>query len=1044
MKAKMKAQPVRRALLAAFLLGAWGVPSAAQSAAAPAPAGDQVEQGITLLHQADDLFSRGQYRTSLETYRKARSLFEAAGSKGGRIVAWKGEADALKMLRQSDEALAAYRQVLALLEEKPNPGLQGDALNGEADVLWFLGRNEQALAAYRQASSLFTAAGSPRGQAISASGEASALLRLGRLEEALAAHAKARGLFAAAGDQRGLAQDWDDEGDLRLQLGELDQALQAHRQARALFAAAGDRLGEANTWNGEAAVLFRRGERQQALAAYRQARPLAEAAGDRIGQANSWNGEAAVLASLHESEKAVAAYARARSLAAAAGDRIGEATSWNGEAAVRFDLGECDQALDAYTRARPLSEAAGDLVGQANTANGEAQVLTLLGERDRALDAYRAARRLSAASGSRLGQANALEGEAWVLFQLGRADDAEQQGALDGFRQARALYEAIGDRLGQANTLDAEASVRFWQGKTDQVDQALAGYRQARSLYQAAGAQLGWAEASLGIARILVARHDWQGAIAAATEAHERFQRVESVGGQMSAMIALARAQHGAGADAAAERSAAAAIRLHGQWRGMRIADVHRTESDQSVIRAYELLVPMLARQPGRAADALTRAEEARSRVLLDLLSSGPPRAAGASAVDLVAEHRRLVAENAAAEEQLAGTTDPGQREELRSRRARLDQELEWNDYERAARDSPLTTGKPLDAAAIQALARETGPILVYYVADEVVGFLVLPQEGAVRVERIALARWELEQKIAAFALELANPNKEELAGPQARELWDRLLEPFAGRLPAGGSLVLIPHGPLHELPFEALRDPAGKLASERWRISVAPSASALALARQRHRESQPGDSILALAGGRGLRLPESEVAEVAAFFPGSPPSLGSAASGVETYRRVMSARQVFIATVGVHPRDSRSGDSRSGTYLEIQPTKGVHDSRLSAAEIATIPVEAELVTLAACDTAAGEAMLSDERLDLTRAFLIAGAAAVLATRWKVPEDSATSHFVADFYRAYRRGGPDGKGLRKDEALADARRRSRERGDPAQLWAAWVLVGDPR
>lgn len=1038
---KMKAKPVRRALLAAFVLGAWGVPSAPQSTAPPAHAGDQVEQAIALEHQADDLYARGQYRTALETYRKARSLFEAAGRKGGRAVAWKGEADALQMLQQSDEALAAYRQVLSLLEAMPNPALQGDALYGEANVLWFLGRNEQALAAYRQASSFYTAAGSPRGQAASASGEASALFRLGHLEEALAAHAKARGLFAAAGDQRGQAQDWDDEGDLRLQLGELDQALQAHRHARALFTAAGDRLGEANTWNGEAAVLFRRGERQQALAAYRQARPLAEAAGDRIGQANSWNGEAAVLASLHESEKALAAYARARSLDAAAGDRIGEATSWNGEAAVRFDLGEYDQALDAYRRARPLSEAAGDLAGQANTANGEAQVLTLLGERDRALDAYRAARRLSAASGSRLGQANALSGEAWVLFQLGRADDAEQQGALDGFRQARELYEAIGDRLGQANTLDAEASVRFWQGKTDQ---ALEGYRQARTLYQAVGAQLGWAEASLGIARILVARHDWQGAIAAATEAHERFESAESVGGQMSAMIALAMAQHGAGADAAAERSAAAAIRLHGRWRGMRITDVHRTESDQSVIRAYELLVPMLARQPGRAADALTRAEEARSRVLLDLLSSGPPRAAGASAVDLVAEHRRLVAENAAAEEQLAGTTDPRQREELRSRRARLDQELEWNDYERAARDSPLTTGKPLDAAAIQALARETGPILVYYVADEVVGFLVLPQEGAVRVERIALARWELDLKIAAFALELANPLKEDAAQPQARELWDRLLAPFAGRLPAGGSLVLIPHGPLHELPFEALRDPAGKLASERWRISVAPSASALALARQRHRESQPGDSILALAGGRGLRLPESEVAEVAGFFPGSPPSLGSAASGVETYRRVMSARQVFIATVGVHPRDSRSGDSRSGTYLEIQPTKGVHDSRLSAAEIATIPVEAELVTLAACDTAAGEAMFSDERLDLTRAFLIAGAAAVLATRWKVPEDSATSHFVADFYRAYRRGGPDGKGLRKDEALADARRRSRERGDPAQLWAAWVLVGDPR
>jgi len=68
----------------------------------------------------------------------------------------------------------------------------------------------------------------------------------------------------------------------------------------------------------------------------------------------------------------------------------------------------------------------------------------------------------------------------------------------------------------------------------------------------------------------------------------------------------------------------------------------------------------------------------------------------------------------------------------------------------------------------------------------------------------------------------------------------------------------------------------------------------------------------------------------------------------------------------------------------------------------------------------------------------------ILATRWKVPENEATSRFLFDFYRAYRQGGSEGKGMRKDEALTETRRLSRERGDPAQVWAAWVLVGDAR
>ena len=129
---------------------------------------------------------------------------------------------------------------------------------------------------------------------------------------------------------------------------------------------------------------------------------------------------------------------------------------------------------------------------------------------------------------------------------------------------------------------------------------------------------------------------------------------------------------------------------------------------------------------------------------------------------------------------------------------------------------------------------------------------------------------------------------------------------------------------------------------------------------------------------------------------------------------------------------------------MEIEPTPEVHDERLSAAEIAAIPIEAELVTLAACETDRGDALLSDERLTLVRSFLIAGAASVLATRWRIPEDARSTRFLRDFYRAYRQGGPEGRGLRKDEALTEARRLAIERGDPAQVWAAWVLVGDGR
>jgi CHAT domain-containing protein len=80
----------------------------------------------------------------------------------------------------------------------------------------------------------------------------------------------------------------------------------------------------------------------------------------------------------------------------------------------------------------------------------------------------------------------------------------------------------------------------------------------------------------------------------------------------------------------------------------------------------------------------------------------------------------------------------------------------------------------------------------------------------------------------------------------------------------------------------------------------------------------------------------------------------------------------------------------------------------------------------------------------LTRAFLIAGAASVLATRWKVPENNDTRRFLGKFYALLRPDGSalGGKPVRKDEALQGAMRWAIAAKLPAQVWAAWVLIGD--
>jgi CHAT domain-containing protein len=90
---------------------------------------------------------------------------------------------------------------------------------------------------------------------------------------------------------------------------------------------------------------------------------------------------------------------------------------------------------------------------------------------------------------------------------------------------------------------------------------------------------------------------------------------------------------------------------------------------------------------------------------------------------------------------------------------------------------------------------------------------------------------------------------------------------------------------------------------------------------------------------------------------------------------------------------------------------------------------------LSACQTGLGHRH-PDSLIGLANAFLIAGAQAVVATLWKIPDD-ATRTLMEDFYQGLT------DGLSAAAALRHAQRQaleSPERADPF-CWAAPVLTG---
>ena len=97
--------------------------------------------------------------------------------------------------------------------------------------------------------------------------------------------------------------------------------------------------------------------------------------------------------------------------------------------------------------------------------------------------------------------------------------------------------------------------------------------------------------------------------------------------------------------------------------------------------------------------------------------------------------------------------------------------------------------------------------------------------------------------------------------------------------------------------------------------------------------------------------------------------------------------------------------------------------------------LRADLVVLSACHSGAGVVISGDEVMALTRGMFHAGAAAVVASLYRVQDDVAPE--LMEGMHRYRR-----EGMRKAEALCQAQRDCIARGIPLRHWAPFLIYGD--
>jgi tetratricopeptide (TPR) repeat protein len=943
---------------------------------------------------------------------------------------------------------------------------------------------------YHEALELYRRAGDRRGEAETLNNIGLVYWSLGERQKALDKLDEALPIRREVGDRRGEGVTLNNLGLVYRLSGETQKGVDKFNEALLIRREIGDRRGEAITLNNLGSAYRFSGEMQKALDVYNEALPIWREVSDRGAEAITLSNLGVAYTVMGEMRKALDKHNEALPIKREVGDRRGEAVTLNNLGQIYWYLGEMRKALDKYNEALPIRREVGDRIGEAITLINHGLVYQSSGETQKALEKFNEALPITRAVGDR-------SVESVVLSNIGSVYESsgETQEALEKYNEALSFKLLVGDRRGEAQTLHNIGRVYRSLGQTQK---ALEKYNEALTIRRAVDDRYGESDTLMGIARaelklgnLTRARQIIEQAISIVESIRANIDRQELRASLFAnkqkfyeSYIDILMQMQSQNPTAAFD---ALALKVSESARARSLLEL-LTESRADIRQGVD--GSLLERE--RSLQQLLNAKAAAQFALLNRKHTPAQAVAFAKEIaSLTTEYEELRAQIRARSPRYAALTQPQPLGLAEIQKQVLDPDTLLLEYSLGDDASYLFVVSPTSITwrqlpkrgEIEAATRRVRELLT---APQ-------PQPGDTEAKyqaRIKEARENYWPQAAELSRMLLGPAASQLVGKRLLIVADGALQylPFGalpepdterqgdvetgrrgdremGRKGKPRPVASSPRRPVVFIPLIVKHE-----------IVHLPSASALAVLRRELAGRKPAAKTVAVLADPVFSADDARVKSGAKAATGAeaPLDLTRAINDVRgEMRRLLLTRDEAEAILSVTPRtgalealDFRANRATatsdelsryrivhfathgllnsehpelSGVVLSLVDERGQpQDGFLRLHEIFNLRLSAELVVLSACQTGLGKEVKGEGLVGLTRGFMYAGAARVVASLWQV-DDAATAELMKRFYRRMLKDG-----MRPAAALraAQVEMWKRPQWQSPFYWGGFVLQGE--